>query len=605
MSEGFAKRYRQSLPSTLWFVILPLFVELFVYLIRPEVYPAYLPFFSKGINILLCFLSYGLVFAMCSLAANLLLAAFDLRPAQVIPPIFVALFSALTMARLLPFDTGFSIARILAFTTAILFGVAGFAILKKRTDPTWRFLAATCIYCGINAYMLPYLFHLPAASVFSAGLLEMLLFLLLFLVPLKITLGVGAFLLIVFFPSETPISRFARPQRVDPYKRVILVGVDGLSPEILFPMAQQGKLPACKKIIDEGIYGNLHTLDVPFSPLVWNSIYTGVEPQKHGIMAFTYSRILGAPPFLSLWLDEWTNSDWIHAATHALHRVGALQILSPAVSRSRLKPAIWNMVDQSGLKSMVIGGWTTYPPEIIHGTYISDLALIAGRNVPGTYYPQQDQLPDLLSYQPEASPWKEIDRYITKDERTHHVAMELLAHDASNAFVSVYYSSVDAFGHHYGTYIDRNSTSANDATNFRNIRGALYKRTDERIQDYLNLVDDHTLLIVCSDHGWHFDKRQHNYRVDGVLLIYGKGVRKHLEVDAGIYNIAPTITYALDIAPSAEFQDVPLRQVFDGMIRKQTPRLYHPQKDFLETGSDKNLEREKMDELKDLQYVNP
>lgn len=605
MKDGLWSRFRHTLGVTLLFLILPIFCELLVYLFRPDAYPAYLPLFTKASNIALVFLCFGILLAMVSPFVAFLLSLPNARAEIVVPCGFFALFSALTMARLLPQDSGASPLRIAVFVSGFALSVAAFFLLRSRKTQVWKLLMATCLYCAASASILPYLFQIPGQSVVLAAVIQIGLFAALFLLPMKVIFAVAVFLGIFFFPTETSIPRFARPNKIEPFRRVILMGIDGMSPDVLYRMAEEGKLPAFRKVIDQGVSGTLHTLDTPFSPLVWNTIYTGEAPEHHGIMAFTYTRVFGAPPFLSLWLDDWTDSDWIHESTRMLHRAGVVQIVGPALSKSRLRPALWNIADQNGMPSLVIGGWTTFPPEQIRGTYVSDFALMAGRTIKGTYFPDDPKIAELLAYKPDVSQWPpELQRYISKDERGHFVSMQLLRSGAAANFVSTYYSSVDAFGHHFGTRIDMKATSPADRERYIKMRDQEYILMDKHLQDYLSLMDDHTLLIVCSDHGWHFDKRQHNYNVSGVLLLYGKNVRSHLDIDASVYNIAPTVAYALGIPPSASFQDVPLRQVFDGIIPKKQPRQYEPQKRFFDLLSDKALEREKMEEMEDLQYIN-
>jgi hypothetical protein len=605
MKDGLWSRFRHTLGVTLLFLILPIFCELLVYLIRPDAYPAYLPLFAKASNILLVFLCFGILLAIASPVVAFLLSLPKARAEIVVPCGFFALFSTLTMARLLPLDSGPSPLRITVFVSGFALAIAAFFLLRSRKIPVWRLLIATCLYCAASASILPYIFQVPGQSVVLDAVIQVSFFAILFLFPLKVIFAIAVFLGILFFPTETTLPRFARPNKIEPFRRVILMGIDGMSPDVLYHMAEEGKLPAFRKVTEQGVSGVLHTLDTPFSPLVWNTIYTGEAPEHHGIMAFTYTRVLGAPPFLSLWLDDWTDSDWIHESTRMLHRAGVVQIVGPALSKSRLRPALWNIADQNGMTSLVVGGWTSFPPEQIRGAYVSDFALMAGRTIKGTYYPDDQKIADLLAFKPDVSQWPaELQRYISKDERGHHVSIERLRSGDAASFVSTYYSSVDAFGHHFGAGIDMKSTSPADRDRYIKMRDQEYILMDRHLQDYLSLMDDHTLLIVCSDHGWHFDKRQHNYNVSGVLLLYGNGVRNHLDIEASIYNIAPTVAYALGLPPSTGFQDVPLRQAFDGIIPRKLPKEYEPQKRFFDLLSDKALEREKMEEMEDLQYIN-
>ena len=126
---------------------------------------------------------------------------------------------------------------------------------------------------------------------------------------------------------------------------------------------------------------------------------------------------------------------------------------------------------------------------------------------------------------------------------------------------------------------------------------------DRFLQDYIALVDDRTLLIVCSDHGFHYDKRQHNYAVDGTVLLFGKGVRKNLEIRGDVYAIAPTVLYALGMPSSTTFSGQPLKMAFEGSIQQPQAGSYPFHPEFLERTGPVSLDEEKLEELRDLQYI--
>jgi len=71
--------------------------------------------------------------------------------------------------------------------------------------------------------------------------------------------------------------------------RVIVLGMDGLDPNILEAMMESGQLPAFSLIKEKGTYRRLATINPPQSPVVWSAIATGSNPGYHGI--FTYSVI--------------------------------------------------------------------------------------------------------------------------------------------------------------------------------------------------------------------------------------------------------------------------------------------------------------------------
>ncbi|PWT91947.1 MAG: hypothetical protein C5B54_04360 [Acidobacteria bacterium] len=595
----------KHLKTGIVFFVVPLLLELSAYLFRENTYPGYLPFFSKFLVIFLTFFYFAILFVLIGVAATAFLRLLRLNPAHVFPASFLGLFLALILSRLLPYDSGYSAPRLFAFGTAALLGVGAFLLFHRKQFPEIRLFTVECLFSLVAAVSLSHLFQFPFLNPVMAVFMLTGLFCLLLYLPARYVVLLMSFLVLL---NSYPYSKFKLKLpggSQQAYQRVILIGIDGLSPEVTFNLAKEGKLPHFLEIMKGGVSGTIRTLDVPFSPLVWNTIYTGVPPQQHGIMSFTFNGIAGAPPFLSLWLDNWSNSDWMHAAVKTLNRVHVARTLPPALSLHRQSPAIWNMVDQNGFDSIVVGGWTTYPPELIHGIFVSDFALASDKPVNGSYYPVTKDIDGVMTQNIDisASP-SEIRQYAAKDERAYRISKSLFSNPNSKArFLTVYFCSVDAFGHHYGTRIDMKSTSEAERQQLTAERENIYQKMDTYLGDYLSMIDDHTLLILCSDHGFHYDKRQHNYPVDGTILFYGKGVAAKTTLQTNMYAIAPTILYALGLPPSEVFQSKPLRQAFQARLADMNPRKYQKNTSFLEIRTPE-FEREKMQELMDLQYIN-
>ncbi|MEB3691339.1 MAG: alkaline phosphatase family protein, partial [Caldisphaeraceae archaeon] len=68
--------------------------------------------------------------------------------------------------------------------------------------------------------------------------------------------------------------------------KAVMLGLDGLSPQILTNALKKAELPNLQRIISNG---EVHTLVSipPVTPIEWTSIATGMNPAKHGIWGFT------------------------------------------------------------------------------------------------------------------------------------------------------------------------------------------------------------------------------------------------------------------------------------------------------------------------------
>jgi hypothetical protein len=68
--------------------------------------------------------------------------------------------------------------------------------------------------------------------------------------------------------------------------RVLLVGLDGASWNVMEPMLAAGELPNLARLIARGVHADLDTVEPVISPTVWTSIATGRSPEAHGITDF-------------------------------------------------------------------------------------------------------------------------------------------------------------------------------------------------------------------------------------------------------------------------------------------------------------------------------
>jgi len=123
-------------------------------------------------------------------------------------------------------------------------------------------------------------------------------------------------------------------------QKVIVVGLDGATLELIEPWMDAGKLPHFDRLRKQGVCGKLRSTIPPYSAPAWVSITTGVHPGKHGIY------------------------DFFRTDTFSKKLVS---------SRYRKAPAIWNYLTEMGRKSIVVNVPGSYPPEKITGVMISGL----------------------------------------------------------------------------------------------------------------------------------------------------------------------------------------------------------------------------------------
>ncbi|HLU66152.1 MAG TPA: alkaline phosphatase family protein, partial [Kofleriaceae bacterium] len=82
------------------------------------------------------------------------------------------------------------------------------------------------------------------------------------------------------------LARRRRPPRPPRIRRAVLIGLDGLDPELTRRFMSEGKLPNMEKLAKAGCFHRLGTTYPAMSPVAWSSFATGTSPAKHGIFDF-------------------------------------------------------------------------------------------------------------------------------------------------------------------------------------------------------------------------------------------------------------------------------------------------------------------------------
>ncbi len=71
-------------------------------------------------------------------------------------------------------------------------------------------------------------------------------------------------------------------------KKMIILGFDGMDPHLVEIWMNAGKLPAFKKLRDQGTFTPLQTGNPPQSPVAWSNFITGMNPGGHGVFDFLH-----------------------------------------------------------------------------------------------------------------------------------------------------------------------------------------------------------------------------------------------------------------------------------------------------------------------------
>jgi hypothetical protein len=141
-----------------------------------------------------------------------------------------------------------------------------------------------------------------------------------------------------------------------------------------------------------------------------------------------------------------------------------------------------------------------------------------------------------------------------------------------------------------------------------------YAFMDRIVAKYLDRLDERTLLLICSDHGFRYRGGRYAHAMpgleppDGVVFVLGPGVRGGARVQgASLFDIAPTILWALGL-PVAEDMDGRPLPVFDATFGDAHPlqRIASYEGSARPQGEapdDRRLDEKVLEDLRTLGYI--
>ena len=138
--------------------------------------------------------------------------------------------------------------------------------------------------------------------------------------------------------------------------KILVIGLDGATFDLIKPWADAGELPTFKKLMEEGVWGELESTIPHITPPAWTSITTGKNPGKHGIFDFMSIERKG---------NEWK-----------------LRLYD---STSKKSKEIWDYLSEK--RSIIVNVPLTYPPRPINGIMITGM-YTPGMDKEFTYPPE-------------------------------------------------------------------------------------------------------------------------------------------------------------------------------------------------------------------------
>ena len=348
--------------------------------------------------------------------------------------------------------------------------------------------------------------------------------------------------------------------------KVLLIGWDAADWKVIHPLMDAGRMPNLRRLVRHGAAGQIATLHPPLSPMLWTSVATGKRAFQHGIHGFAEP----TPDGLGI---------------------------QPITNLSRRAKALWNILNQNQLRSVVVGWWPSHPAEPIDGVMVSDLYHRARGPLdegwpllPDTVHPPELAAtlaglrihPDCLTpamVEPFIPLAREIDQ--NRDQRLAQLMRTLaecmsiqsaaswLLDAAPWDFFAVYLDSIDHFCHSFMRYHPPRQSwiAERDYELYHNVVSMAYEFHDRMLGELLRKAGPETTVILLSDHGFHPDHLRParipdipagpavEHRDCGILAMSGPPIRPGETLyGASLLDIAPTVLtlYGLPVAHDME-----------------------------------------------------
>jgi predicted AlkP superfamily phosphohydrolase/phosphomutase len=305
--------------------------------------------------------------------------------------------------------------------------------------------------------------------------------------------------------------------------RVLVVGIDGATFDLILPWAEAGDLPNLAQMIDAGVHGLLESTIPPVTAPAWTTFATGVNPGKHGV--FDFIRPIGGE-------FDLVNATSIQA------------------------PTLWQILSEAGRKVGTMNVPVTYPPQPVNGFEIG--GMLSPVNSEFTYPTDL-----LVQYEGKLKPYRIAPHVQYKPgnesefiadlldlvERRGEYALQLMA-DYPYDFLMFHFQATDNVQHAFWKFVDPTHPDYDPQATARFGSGIkqIYQRIDSFIGQMRDRLGDDDTMIVMSDHGFgslHYVVNMNLFLLERGLLRLKRGTWTRLKTNLFRAGLTPASIWHL------------------------------------------------------------
>ena len=246
-----------------------------------------------------------------------------------------------------------------------------------------------------------------------------------------------------------------------PPRKVLVIGIDGATFEIIRPMFDAGKLPVIGSLMKRGAWGELESTIPSVTIPAWVSMLTGKNPGKLGLYDL-------------------------------LQRDG--YSVKPNVCCYSKHEPLWDILNRNGIRTGLINIPGSYPPSDVDGFMITGMMTPSKRSqfcYPPTLCNEIDTATD--GYEIDVGHWESyeekayLENLIAVTEKRGKAAKYLLQVEPCD-FNMIVFTSSDRL--HHALWANRDAVET------------YWEKLDSVIGSLLEGIDDDTTTFIVSDHGF-------------------------------------------------------------------------------------------------------
>ncbi|WP_422925200.1 alkaline phosphatase family protein [Singulisphaera sp. PoT] len=265
-------------------------------------------------------------------------------------------------------------------------------------------------------------------------------------------------------------------------ERLVILGLDGATWNVLDPMRRRGWMPNLDALLSKSARGTLRSIIPPVTTAAWTSMMTGCGPAKHGVF------------------------------DHRYFDVAAGQMKVNHSGRARV-PTFWHMLSQAGRSVVSLNLPGTFPPLDVRGVVVSGMdaphleAALSGS--PAFAERLKAEVPNYsLRYF-----WKRVPETLAELTENARLTAESFKGRAQGGLLAdqmvpdwttlmVQFQNLDPFQHRAWRFLNVDETGLDDPA-WNNAAGDVIRGLDVAIGLLAELADKRGAgVLVVSDHGF-------------------------------------------------------------------------------------------------------